>query len=165
VSVPIILIMASKSNSGKTTLILSLLPELAKRHIRVGVVKHSRHFDFDRQDKDSSRLAAAGLSQLVLASPQQIVRIEKPQEERRLSEIAAGFHDVDLILAEGYKDGEFVKIEIMRRGHNSALYADPRELLAVIGDMPEACPLEVPHFTFEDISGICDVIEKYIKNI
>ncbi len=161
--VPIIIVMAGKSNSGKTTLILSLFPELTKRGIRVGVVKHSRHFDFDRQDKDSSRLTAAGLSQLILASPDQIVKIEHPPEEPQLLDLAAKFHNVDLILAEGYKNGDLPKIEIMRRECNNTLYADPRQLLAVVGNMPEACPETVPYFAFDDVAGICNIIEHYIK--
>lgn len=165
-AVPIITIMAGRSNSGKTTLLLSLLPELARRQIRVGVIKHGSHFDLsslEQPDKDSGRLLAAGVAQMVLTSPERTVRIEHYEEEPDLNRLAASFHHVDLILAEGYKNSNWPKIEIMRRGHNTTLYAQPEELLAVVGDMPEVCPAGILQLSFNDTEAICDAIEKYIK--
>ena len=47
-SAPLILSVVGKSDSGKTTLILKLLPELKKRRYRIAVAKHCPHgFDLD----------------------------------------------------------------------------------------------------------------------
>ena len=62
-----------------------------------------------------------------------------------------------------YKNSNWPKIEIMRRGHNTTLYAQPEELLAVVGDMPEVCPAGILQLSFNDTEAICDAIEKYIK--
>ena len=49
------------SSVGKTTLLEAIVPELQRRGLWVGVVKHSRHeVDVDRPGKDSARLNAAG---------------------------------------------------------------------------------------------------------
>jgi len=53
---PIISIVG-KSNSGKTTLLEKLIPELVKRGYRVATIKHNVHgFDIDHEGKDSWRI-------------------------------------------------------------------------------------------------------------
>ena len=57
---PIISIVGA-SNSGKTTFLEKLIPELASRGYRVGAVKHDAHgFEMDREGKDTWRLRGAG---------------------------------------------------------------------------------------------------------
>jgi len=52
-TIPIISIVG-KSNSGKTTLLEKLIPELVKRGYRVATIKHNVHgFDVDHEGKDS----------------------------------------------------------------------------------------------------------------
>jgi molybdopterin-guanine dinucleotide biosynthesis protein B len=51
-----IISVVGKSQSGKTTLIEKLIPELKKRGYRIGTVKHTFHeFDMDKKGKDSWR--------------------------------------------------------------------------------------------------------------
>jgi molybdopterin-guanine dinucleotide biosynthesis protein B len=46
---PLIISVVGKSQSGKTTLIEKLIPELKKRGYRIGTVKHTFHeFDMDK---------------------------------------------------------------------------------------------------------------------
>ncbi|MGW8188468.1 MAG: molybdopterin-guanine dinucleotide biosynthesis protein B, partial [Desulfobacterales bacterium] len=40
---PVILSIVGKSGSGKTTLIEKLVPELKRRGLRIGTIKHSAH--------------------------------------------------------------------------------------------------------------------------
>jgi molybdopterin-guanine dinucleotide biosynthesis protein B len=59
---PIICIVGA-SNSGKTTFLEKLIPELTKRGYRVGVIKHSAtKLDMDHEGKDTWRLREAGAS-------------------------------------------------------------------------------------------------------
>ena len=52
---------AAFSGTGKTTLLKQLIPQLAERGIRLGVIKHAHHnFDIDKPGKDSYRLRKAG---------------------------------------------------------------------------------------------------------
>jgi len=60
---PPVLGIAGWSGSGKTTLLERLIPALARRGVRVGVIKQTHHdFELDRPGKDSHRLRQAGAS-------------------------------------------------------------------------------------------------------
>ena len=73
--IPIISIVG-KSDSGKTTLIEKIIPELNKRGYRVATVKHDVHgFDIDIEGKDSWRHKNSGAHTVVISSPQKIAMI------------------------------------------------------------------------------------------
>ena len=56
-----VLAISGVKNSGKTTLITKLLPELKKRGLRVAVIKHDGHdFEPDVPGTDSWKYAQAG---------------------------------------------------------------------------------------------------------
>lgn len=60
------------SNSGKTTLVEKLLPELNRRGLKVGVLKHHGHggpvaTPAEWQGKDSDRLIKAGARRVALS--------------------------------------------------------------------------------------------------
>jgi len=66
--IPVVSIVG-KSNSGKTTLLEKLIPELKRRGYRVATVKHDTHgFEIDRPGKDTWRLAQAGADAVVISS-------------------------------------------------------------------------------------------------
>ncbi|CAN0549460.1 unnamed protein product, partial [Laminaria digitata] len=57
------------SGSGKTALIVRLIPELASRGYRVATVKHAHHaFDIDTPGKDSYQHREAGAVEVVVSS-------------------------------------------------------------------------------------------------
>ena len=59
-----ILGFVARSNTGKTTLLVRILPLLTDRGWRVAMVKHAPHgFDIDRPGKDSFKLRKAGATQ------------------------------------------------------------------------------------------------------
>ena len=58
---PALVAIVGKSDSGKTTLIEKVVPELVKLGLRVGTVKHDAHsFEIDHPGKDSWRHGQAG---------------------------------------------------------------------------------------------------------
>ena len=58
-----------RSNSGKTTLIERVIPELVRAGYKVATVKHAGHgFDLDTEGKDSWRHKRAGASSVVVLS-------------------------------------------------------------------------------------------------
>ncbi len=70
---PPIISVVGKSESGKTTLIEKLIPELKNRGYRIGTIKHAHHnFDMDKEGKDSWRHKAAGSETVVIVSPGKI---------------------------------------------------------------------------------------------
>ena len=67
---PALVAIVGKSDSGKTTLIEKLVPELVRLGLRVGTVKHDAHsFEIDHPGKDSWRHGQAGAEAYVIASP------------------------------------------------------------------------------------------------
>jgi molybdopterin-guanine dinucleotide biosynthesis protein B len=114
-TVPIVS-MVGKSNSGKTTFLEKLLPELARRGYRVGVVKHDVHgFEIDQPGKDTWRLRQVGAGRVVISSPQRFALIGQVEQELTLDELTGRYlGDVDLVISEGYKRGDKPKIEVCR---------------------------------------------------
>ena len=114
--IPIVSIVG-KSNSGKTTLIEKLLPELIKQGYRVATVKHDVHgFEVDKEGKDSWRHRQAGAYCTIISSPEQIAVIKTTDHDATLEEIRDRFIDeLDIIISEGYKTDSAPKIEVFRK--------------------------------------------------
>ena len=102
--IPIVSIVG-KSDSGKTTLIEKIVPELVRRGYRVTTVKHDLHgFEIDKEGKDSWRHKQAGAQGVIISSPQKVALIRDVDKDMSLEELRDSFGgDADLILSEGYK--------------------------------------------------------------
>ncbi|PKN50706.1 MAG: molybdopterin-guanine dinucleotide biosynthesis protein B [Deltaproteobacteria bacterium HGW-Deltaproteobacteria-13] len=161
---PIISIVG-KSNSGKTTLVEKLIPELIKRGYRVATIKHNKHgFDIDHEGKDSWRHKQAGACATVIACPTKIALIEDIDRDHSLGEIRDKYvKDADVILAEGYKGNPFPKIEVFRSELKRELLCSKEDnLLALAADVK--LDAGVPCFDINDIKSIADLIEnKFLK--
>lgn len=144
---PALVAIVGKSDSGKTTLIERLLPELLPLGVRVGTVKHDAHsFEIDHPGKDSYRHGAAGAAAYVVSSPSRVAYVGKYCEELTLQRIVGRFFDgLDLVVAEGYKRTSPNRIEIFRRaaGYDEPL-CNPDESLAVVTDAPLLHPVRLP---------------------
>jgi molybdopterin-guanine dinucleotide biosynthesis adapter protein len=157
---PQLITIVGHSNSGKTTLIEKLIPELKSRGFRVGTIKHTHHgFSMDQKGKDTYRHRAAGADAVLAASPGQIALV-KSMPKLNIDSLLPYFQDMDIVLAEGFKQEKKPKIEVFRSQiHQSPLFPEDDLLVAVVTDSPYSA--RVPVFQFEDIQAICDVIEKY----
>jgi len=158
--IPIISIVG-KSDSGKTTFIEKLLPELVRRGYRVATVKHDVHgFEVDREGKDSWRHKQAGAHTVIISSPTKVALIRDVEKDLRLDEIRDKLvQDVDLILSEGYKKDVQPKIEIFRtEKHKELLCTKEDNLVAIVSD--KEFDVGVSCFFLDDIKGVADFIEK-----
>ncbi|MBQ3455635.1 MAG: molybdopterin-guanine dinucleotide biosynthesis protein B [Synergistaceae bacterium] len=144
------------SGSGKTTFIEGLIPELRKRGLRVAVVKHDAHdFSVDRKGKDTFRFTQAGAEVVAITSGTHSAIMEN--RFTPLEEFLTRIHDVDVIIAEGFKSNEGLKRIRIRRGN----YELPDgEYIAVISDVPFEC--DVPVF---DVNDYCAFAEWLITDI
>lgn len=154
---PPVLSIVGKSESGKTTLIEKLIPELKNRGYRIGIVKHAHHgFDMDRNGKDSFRHKKAGADTVMIASPGQIGMVKDVPAEC-LDELIPYFEDVDLLITEGFKSDRAPKIEIFRsERHRHPACLEDATLAAMVSDTP--FKLAVPQFAPDDIEAITEFI-------
>lgn len=151
----------SKKNSGKTTLLVKLIPELKKRGYTIGTLKHDVHgFDIDHEGKDTWRHKQAGSDMVVISCPWKISLIKDVKKELSIDELVENFFmDADIVITEGYKRTDKPKIELFRKdAHKTPLYTSGQgsSLIAMISDMD--VNIDVPVFHINDISGIADFI-------
>ncbi len=161
---PPVIAIVGKSESGKTTLIERLIPELKRRGYRIGVVKHAHHgFDMDRKGKDSYRHRKAGADTVLVASPGQIAMIKDAPSEC-LYDLVPFFNDMDLLIAEGFKKDSAPKIEIFRaERHSQPACLEDDTLIAMVSDTP--LEVAVPRFTTADIRGITEfIVDRCLPN-
>lgn len=151
--------IVGQSGCGKTTFLEKLVPELKRRGLRVAVVKHHAHpTPLDTVGKDSWRFAEAGADAVLVSSPAEVARFERPPRELTLAELAARLDGFDLILTEGFKRESAPKIEVSRAAHGTALVSREEELVAVVCDY--AAPARAPRYALDDAAGVADLIER-----
>ena len=166
--VKIISIVATKSKTGKTTLIEALIPILKEKNYNIGVLKHDAHdFEMDKEGKDSYRFVKAGADRMVISSKEKIAMIEKTKEEKDIEEILELFVGMDLVIIEGYKNNGYPKIEVHRKEIDSSLLCentsvDRTKFLAVATN--EKLNLNIEQLDINDVNKIAEFIEdKIIK--
>jgi molybdopterin-guanine dinucleotide biosynthesis protein B len=158
--IPIVSIVG-KSNSGKTTLIEKLIPELVRRGYGVATVKHDVHgFEVDQEGKDSWRHKQAGAHTVVISSSTKLALIRDVDHDASLAELRDKYiRDVDLVLSEGFKKNNQPKIEVFRKEiHRDLLCTKDDNLVAIAAN--QAFDIGVPCFDLNDIRGLADLIEK-----
>jgi molybdopterin-guanine dinucleotide biosynthesis protein B len=151
---PALVAIVGKSDSGKTTLIEKLVPELVQLGLRVGTVKHDAHsFEIDHPGKDSWRHGRAGAEAYVIASPERLAFITRLDGELPLTAIVRRYYDgFDIVVAEGYKRSAPHRVELFRvgAGHAEPLCA-PGEAIALVTDADLA---HEHRFGLEDGAGL-----------
>ena len=103
-------------NSGKTTLLEKLVEGLAKRGMKVAVIKHDGHdFACDIPGTDSCRLSEAGAYGTAVFSEFRSF-VHKKGTNERAKDLIRYFPEADIIFVEGMKDSRYPKIEVIREG-------------------------------------------------
>ncbi|MEK7725731.1 MAG: molybdopterin-guanine dinucleotide biosynthesis protein B [Nitrospirota bacterium] len=163
-AVPIVSFVG-RSNSGKTTLIERVIPELVRAGYRVATVKHAGHgFDLDTEGKDSWRHKRAGASSVIVMSRGSLAMFADVPEEMKVEEIRDRFLDgsYDLIIAEGWKSEGYLKIVVIRE-QVGEVPVSPDGLLAVVSDKPVDLP--VPVLDLNDVTGVAALIIKHFPRV
>ncbi len=167
---PKLVSLVGRSNSGKTTLITRLIALFSQLGLNVGTIKNTHHqVEFDHPGKDSWKHQQAGSSQVLLISNSKLALYSDVNPEQSLSEtVERWFPDFDIVISEGFKNEDCLKIEVFRQANRKTpLYLDPAyDIQAIVCDTPPDVPL--PHFHPDDIRGIhewiCDKLQLPLKN-
>ncbi len=159
---PPIVSVVARSKTGKTTFLESLIPELRSRGLRVAVVKHHHHTSsFDTPGKDTHRLAEAGADLVLGISPVQLASFSRETGSEDLDAViakhCAGY---DLVLTEGYKRGDYPKIEVHRAERSTELLCDFDEMLALVTD--SEWETDVPRFPLDDAAGVAALLVDWL---
>lgn len=154
--------LAGYSNSGKTTVMASLIQIIKQRGYRVAAVKHAHHgYAMDPPGTDSWQYAQAGAEQVIIAGPESITRHEFVQHEKTLPEILDKIENVDIILVEGFKNQPGPKIEIYRKGVSEQRIPVSGQLLAMVSDT--TITGDIPVYSFDQLEELADLIIENIK--
>ncbi len=128
------------SGTGKTSLLVKLLPLMKLQGLRVAMIKHAHHdFDIDKPGKDSFELRKAGAGQVLVSSAVRSALITEYeiQVEPELNDLISqlDLKNTDLILVEGYRHLPFPKIELHRpKTGKPLIYPDDDSVIAVASD-------------------------------
>ena len=150
-----------RSNSGKTTLLERVIRELKLRGYRVGVVKHSHHnFAIDQPGKDSWRLAQAGSDVIAVSSPNKVAFIEHVESEVDFDQLSTFFEGkVDIVLAEGYKNGNSTKILVLATEQDKEQLCLEEPLVTVSA---RSSSLGYPQFDDTDVHHIANLLIRIV---
>lgn len=110
--------IAGHSGMGKTTVLEKLIPEISSRGMSVSLIKHShKKIDIDRPGKDSFRLREAGCKEVLLMGSDRwaLMHELRGAAEPDLTYLLDRMQDCDLVLIEGFKSGQFPKLEVWRQ--------------------------------------------------
>jgi molybdopterin-guanine dinucleotide biosynthesis protein MobB len=155
--------IVGKSKTGKTTLIEKLIAELKSRGYKIASIKHTFHaVDFDVPGTDTWRHMQAGSEAVVLSSDKSLMMIKKTSANGTVQDALNILgNDYDIIIVEGFKESNLMKIEVHRKEKGTALLKLDN-LFAIVTD--EKLDSEVPQFSLSDTRALADLIQSKISN-
>lgn len=106
---PFVFSICGYKNSGKTTLVTKVIPELTARGAKVAVIKHDGHdFEADVPGTDSYRHHAAGAYGTAVFSGNRFL-VHKECQGMDETVLMHMFPEADVILIEGLKNKDYPK--------------------------------------------------------
>jgi formylmethanofuran dehydrogenase subunit E len=162
---PKCLFIGGPSNSGKTTLIEKLIPELSSRGFRIGTVKHHHNgatLAFDADGKDSRRHREAGAAAVSLVSAHEMIHFRSVDAAPPIEAIRGDFQDIDVVLVEGFHSEPGARVEV-RDANGRARAAEPSTSppLAVVKPTDVDGHLE---YGADDVTRLADlIVEKILR--
>lgn len=149
-SVPIVSFVAARSGTGKTTLLEKVIREMKRRGLRVGAMKHVHQAGLDVPGKDSWRHRQAGAEAVCVVSSDELLVIGDKDRSDNPLDFRAYLPPVDFILAEGFKEANLPKVEVVRGEAGRRIITPSQDLVAIATDLidleaPAPCfPLDDP---------------------
>ena len=156
---------AARSGTGKTSLLVKLIPLLREGGLRIAVIKHSHHdFEIDYPGKDSYELRMAGAVQMLIASPyrEALITEKNGVDEPDLAALVKTLEpeNIDLVLVEGFRQWPFPRIELHRSVLNQPyLHRENDGIIAIATDTP----LEIEGLAQLDINNPVEIAQYVIS--
>jgi molybdopterin-guanine dinucleotide biosynthesis adapter protein len=153
--------VVGKKNCGKTTLVVALAKEFARKGRDVGTIKHGTHpAKIDVESTDTWKHANEGSARRVLldAPGSRVLFEHKAEAEDPLNLVSRYFADADVVILEGYTRTDVPKIEVYRSElHDSPHWSAHREnagtWFAMLSDETKL-DLPFPKFRFNDTAWL-----------
>lgn len=160
---------AAYSGTGKTTLLVKLLPLMKLQGLRVAMVKHTHHdFDIDKPGKDSYELRKAGAEQVLVASDKRMALMTEFElsAEPDLVELVnkLDLENVDLIMVEGFRHLPFAKIELHRPATGKPLIFPEDESIVAIASDEIIETDDLPLLNLNAVEEVAGFINRWLDN-
>ena len=153
--------IAGHSGMGKTTLLERLVPEVSSRGLVVSLIKHShKNIDIDRPGKDSYRLRESGCKEVLLLGNDRwaLMHELRGAAEPTLDYLLDRMQHCDLVLIEGFKGGEFPKLEVWRASESKdMLWPEWPGIVAMACDTPLSAS-KLPSMDLANIPSIASFV-------
>lgn len=157
---PKILAISGMKNSGKTTLIESIIPRLSDAGLRVAVIKHDGHsFTPDTPGTDSYRFFAAGANSTAVFDGEKFSVTKRCHVNEEV--LIDMFPDAELILLEGFKNSSYPKINLVREDLTEDTACDYPKYLAVVNDLNLSSDKSV--LRSDDLDAITEIVFQYAR--
>jgi len=148
-------------NSGKTTLVETLVRNLVRLGYRVATVKHTAHeHTFDQNGKDTRRHRQAGAGMTLAISGSELAMFADPTEAYRRILMNAMADKFDICLVEGDRSASRPKL-LLTRNRNTKDNEIPDNVVAVYGPNPPDAT--TPCFGLGDVDGlVVFIVRRYL---
>ncbi len=148
-------------NNGKTTLVAKLIANLVERGYKVSSVKHAHHnVDLEVPGTDSFRHRAAGSHETMLATGHRwaLMHEYRGTEESKLDELLTHFSACDIVIVEGYKQGQHPKIEVVRKRNERGLLVDLVPNITAIATDLDDLQADITRLDINNIDLVADFV-------
>jgi len=155
-----IISVTGRSGSGKTTLIEKLIVHYKNLGKKVSVIKSMRHeFDTDPSGKDTFRYRESGASASIITNGKKFAYISEIDDQADPLDLAERFFSSsDIIIIEGFKEGNIHKIEVIGESKEAPLFPNDSNIKILVTD--KTIDTELPVYKRDDIDGVIGAIEK-----
>ncbi|MBI3444328.1 MAG: molybdopterin-guanine dinucleotide biosynthesis protein B [Magnetospirillum sp.] len=149
--------LSGRSGSGKTSLMIRLVPWFKAQGLTISTVKQAHEgFDVDKKGKDSYEHREAGASEVMIASARRwaLMHEYRDEPEYSMEQLLARMSAVDLVLIEGFRKWPHQRLEVWRQETGKPpVYLEDDNVVALVSDRPVPdCSL--PQLGIDDTDAI-----------
>lgn len=158
--------IAGWSGSGKTSLIVRLVPALNRIGQTVSTLKHAHHdFDLDHKGKDSYRHREAGAYEVLVGSSSRWALMHElsDEDEPEMDELIARMSPVDVLLVEGFKDHPHPKLEVHRPSVGKPILQPNDPHVVAVASDTDLPGVSVPVLDLADADAIAHFVVEYFR--